>query len=268
MIEAIIRYLGAVANPFGIIWLLLLVFTALLLKKRLWRMAALSSALALGMSVVSSRISLSLVGTLEAPYFGQRFDTVPEADAVMMMGGVLEFSRNDPMGFNLSSSSDRIITALELMRRNKGKALIIGGGGNPGKDEPDETQALNRWLTDWKIPSAPVHLLGVCANTHDEAGKVVELAKKQGWKKIIVVTSASHMRRVVAVFRTLGLEVIPVACDFQKLGTPYHGFPNPIPSSGGFYYMDTYLHEQMGWLVYRARGWISAEAAGGKSSNQ
>jgi hypothetical protein len=63
------------------------------------------------------------------------------------------------------------------------------------------------------------------------------------------------------VFRTLGMEVVPVACDFQKLGTPYRGIPNPIPTSPGFYYMDTYLHEKLGWCVYRARGWISSEAA-------
>jgi uncharacterized SAM-binding protein YcdF (DUF218 family) len=261
MIEGILRFFGTLANPIGFVWLTLLAGTILCLRKKLWRTAVVGGVLVVGISVAGSRVSLNLLGSLEKPYFGTSFDKIPEGDAVMMMGGALEFSLNDPMGFNLNSASDRIVTALELVRRGKGKALVLGGGGDPAPGELNQTEALNRWLADWKISSVPVHLLGVCANTRDEATKVAELARKQGWKKVVVVTSACHMRRTEAVFRTLGIEVVPAPCDFHKLGTPFRGFYSPVPSVGHFSNLDVYLHEKIGWLVYRYRGWISSEAA-------
>src|SRR5437763_1587374 len=56
--------------------------------------------------------------------------------------------------------------------------------------------------------------LGANEDTHDEALKVRVLATERGWHRVLLVTSANHMRRASGVFRAQGLEVIPVPCNF------------------------------------------------------
>ncbi|MBT3614762.1 MAG: YdcF family protein [Verrucomicrobia bacterium] len=94
-------------------------------------------------------------------------------------------------------------------------------------------------------------------HTRDEATNTAALAKEQGWKKIILVTSAWHMRRSVAMFEKVGLVVVPVGTDFvgtSALETHWSFYP--VPWYYGFHTLSMYGHEQLGWLYYRLRGWI------------
>lgn len=76
--------------------------------------------------------------------------------------------------------------------------------------------------------------------------------------RILLVTSAYHLRRAEAVFRKAGMDVIPVACDFVAGLAELESKPlfNPIPRPGGFDKMQLYMHEVIGWWVYRWRGWV------------
>ena len=81
---------------------------------------------------------------------------------------------------------------------------------------------------------------------------------KRGWRRLLLVTSANHMRRAVALFQKQGFEVTPVPCNFL---TNVSTAPSPqalcVPSWGGFEKIAVWLHEEVGWLEYRRRGWIS-----------
>ena len=97
--------------------------------------------------------------------------------------------------------------------------------------------------------------LGICINTHDEAVAFRKLARSQGWSKVLLVTSALHLRRAVALFKQQGIEVTPVAADFQALGVPPDPF-SPFPREHRLFLMTLYLHEKIGWWVYRLRRWV------------
>jgi uncharacterized SAM-binding protein YcdF (DUF218 family) len=65
------------------------------------------------------------------------------------------------------------------------------------------------------------------------------------------------MRRAEAVFRKQGIQVTPIACDFQVYGVSgTAGFPSPIPSQHRLALLALYLHEIIGWRVYKWRGWV------------
>jgi uncharacterized SAM-binding protein YcdF (DUF218 family) len=65
------------------------------------------------------------------------------------------------------------------------------------------------------------------------------------------------MRRAEAVFQKQGVDVTPVACDFQVYGVPRtSGFSSPFPRQHRLDLLSLYLHEQIGWWVYRWRGWV------------
>jgi uncharacterized SAM-binding protein YcdF (DUF218 family) len=52
------------------------------------------------------------------------------------------------------------------------------------------------------------------ANTKEEFELIAREAKRRGWSKIGVVTSAWHMGRALRLARTAGVEVTPLPADF------------------------------------------------------
>ena len=245
----------------GFLWLLLLLQTAFLLVRRQWLYSLLPAALAaLVWFVGATLLPYNLLAALELPYARTSLDDVPEADAVVMLGGGHERSQYDAFGVGATTAFDRPIMALELMRRKRAPVLVLGGGGvlEAGKPTPDAV-LLERWFTAWQLPAAPVLNLGINGTTHDEALSLRTLAAEKKWTRILLVTSANHMKRAEATFRATGLHIIPVACDFQSIGgVAAAKAPGFVPTQDGFRVLDCYLHETVGWLFYRLRGWFDA----------
>jgi uncharacterized SAM-binding protein YcdF (DUF218 family) len=264
MMMDLARYFSPLAEPMGLVWLFHLLAAAILFWKRRW-LGAMALAAMAGLLMLAGSTSLpkSLLGSLERPYARSSFGDVPVCDAVVALGGGQSFSPQDVFGFKLTDGGERIITALELMRQHKGRALVLGGGyfWHAGKRVGLAT-LLRQWLKAWELPGAPVYSLDTSATTQEEARNLQKLAREQGWQRVILVTSAAHMRRAEAVFKNAGVSVIPVGCDFRAQGIqePASGCPL-IPRLDRFDDLGIFLHEQIGWFVYRCRGWTADHKA-------
>ena len=93
--------------------------------------------------------------------------------------------------------------------------------------------------------------------TQDEAVKVQVLAAEHHWKRILLVSSAFHLRRAEKVFTAKGLNIVPVGCDFQGMGmVESDRVWIPVPDLHRFWQWNLYLHEQIGWWLYSARGFF------------
>ena len=117
---------------------------------------------------------------------------------------------------------------------------------------------MQTWYESWSIASLPSYVLPGNLNTRDEALGTLKLMNEQSWETILLVTSGTHMARAEAVFKSTGINVIPVACDFE--GSSYlerTGGWSLVPRQTSFYLMKVYLHEVIGWPYYRLRGWIT-----------
>lgn len=251
------------AHTIGFLWLLLLLQFLYLLARRQWLFSLLPAALAGFVWLVgATQIPYNLLATLELPHARASLDDVPEGDAVVMLGGAHERSRYDAFGVGVNAAFDRPLMALELMRRKRAPVLVLGGGGflEAGKPTPDAV-LLERWFAAWQIPAAPVINLGINDNTHDEAIKLKALAREKKWTRILLVTSANHMKRALATFRAAEVELVPVACDFESLGLAGGKARGFVPTYEGFRVLDMYLHETIGWYVYRVRGWLDPAPA-------
>ena len=178
-------------------------------------------------------------------------------DAVVALGGGERVSQNDLLGFAEGDGGSRVLTAVQLVRLGKAKTLVLGGSWPiPGQPDVSSMSVVQDWVTGWGLVGGAVTNLGVCINTHDEAVAFRKLARSQGWKKVMLVTSALHMRRAVALFKKQGIEVTPVAADFQVLGVPQDLSFKPFPQQHRLFLLALYLHEKIGWWAYRARGWV------------
>ena len=72
---------------------------------------------------------------------------------------------------------------------------------------------------------------------------------------ILLITSAFHMRRAKAVFERIGLEVIPVASDYQVIDHEKK-ILDWLPDAGALQRTTIGIKEYLGWWVYKWRGWI------------
>jgi uncharacterized SAM-binding protein YcdF (DUF218 family) len=183
------------------------------------------------------------------------------ADAVVVLGGGYFPSDHDAFGMALTSAASRLLTGIELIRLKKAKSLVFGGAA-PLPDRPGfaASQLPEQWFLTTSVGRAgePAATLGTCGSTYEEALRFKELQRTNGWRRVILVTSALHMRRSEAVFRKLNIVVIPVACDFQVEGAsqPELSTRTIVPRKKRFELLSAYMHEKIGSAVYKLRGWI------------
>ncbi len=269
VLDSFLRQLLLLLEPLGFVWLCLLVLTFLLCWKRLWRFAAVSGALVLSIFVVGSTdLPGSLLRSLEREFAGIDVRQLPPADAVVMLGGGIEPSRYEAGGFHLTRAGDRLLMAVEMMRLGKAPVLVLGGGASEINGEKQiEADLVRDWITAWHLlevpgrPTPEMISLGRCYHTRDEAVKVHALAQQRGWKRVLLVTSASHMRRALATFQTAGVSAEPVPCNFMTtLSTSDSSTRLSVPHYRSLEKISIFLHEQVGWMEYRRRSWISPAA--------
>jgi len=265
MLDLALRSALRLIEPVGFTWACLVVLALLCLRKRQPRLAAGAGVLALFIWVIGATpLPGSLLASLERPWVGVKREALPEADVIVLLGGFSAPSREEVGRLHFNQSADRAVTALELLRLGKAKTLVVGGSALMAGGEPfAEADLFKGILATWQSGGPEVVSLGGCKHTRHEAEKVARLAGERGWKRVLLVTSASHLRRATGVFRTTtGLEIVPVPSAFLTSASIITvDSTDLIPRSAGFVKVEAWLHEVIGWRVYRWRGWISAEAA-------
>jgi uncharacterized SAM-binding protein YcdF (DUF218 family) len=264
MARFVLHQLLALVQPVGIVWACLVVLTIVFARFKRPRSALACGFLAALIYLVGSTgFPGWLMRGLERPFANMGPETRPQADAIVMLGGGSEPARYEAGGMHLSYAGDRIIMALELARLGKAPALVLGGGEASFPNEIiSESETVKRWMLSTGLNSTEIIALPRSADTHDEAVHVSKLAKERGWKTILLVTSANHMRRALATFRTAGVNVTPAPCNFfteVSVASSGTDISLRIPRSGGFLKLEMWLYEQIGWHYYRYKGWISRE---------
>ena len=262
MPDFLLRQILLLLEPLGLIWLSLIALTVALWRKRQRSLATGAAALALAIFLVGGTLLPALLlGTLEKPYAGLQPAHLPRADAIVVLGGGATASRLETGRIHLTKAADRLMMSLELLRLGKASVLVLGGGAAvlDGEMLLESELVRDRILAlTFSSAGAPSLLtLGFSRNTHDEALHVQALVAARGWDRVLLVTSAFHMRRAAALFRTAGINVEPMACNFlgmERRDASWSRFH--VPNWQGFELFSLWLHEQIGWCDARRRGWI------------
>ncbi|HYR59182.1 MAG TPA: YdcF family protein, partial [Chthoniobacteraceae bacterium] len=212
----IARTIVALLQPVALVWLGLIALTVALWIKRQRAFAGGAAALALFVQVIGGTgFSTMLLGNLERPFAGVKAEDLPVCDAIVMLGGAVEPSLNEVGNLHLTAAGDRLVMALELVRLKKAPALCVSGGDARLRGARwIEADVVKHAIDDRQLASVPVVSFGASLDTHDEALHLRRLAVERGWKRFLLVTSAAHQRRALAVFRHEGLDVVPAPCNF------------------------------------------------------
>ena len=200
----------------------------------------------------------AIIGPLTDPYPSRSAETSPAADAIVLLSGGIKPIRGDMVYPDLSDSADRIWHAARLYHAGKAPQIIVSGGNVWGsRKRPPKASAMRMLLDALGVPDDAIVVEASSRNTRQNALFTKKLAAGRGIERVLLVTSGWHLRRAEAAFRHVGLDVIPVATDYDhqkhSLGKPY--IFEFLPSVSVLSFNSKLLREHLGYLVYRLRGW-------------
>ncbi len=246
-------------EPVGLAWLGLCTWLAAAIKRNQGVEVWLASGTWLTYSTLCcTALPSILLTSIEQVFPVRPVSSLLAADAIICLGGGASPAPSEPLGIHLRGPADRLATALLLAQAGKAPTLVLGGGQYRVQGEwRSEADAVGAVLFDQRWSPAEIVSLGHCTNTRDEALKVARLAQTRGWKQLYLVSSAYHLPRAVRTFERVGLNVIPIPCNYQSaISTGEPPIWLSAPSISALSQFQLWFHETLGSISYRWRRWI------------
>ncbi len=132
---------------------------------------------------------------------------------VVLGGGVKDLSWLKLEHQPSAMSIERLVAGIGLYREHHIPLVIIGGNGDPFEQEIKEASAMGRVATALGVPVKDLIVENKPRNTLESAREAKNLIKGN---RIILVTSAFHMKRSSAMFRKQGFDVVPAPTAYRS----------------------------------------------------
>jgi uncharacterized SAM-binding protein YcdF (DUF218 family) len=209
----------ALVSPLGTALLLWLVALGLwcLARARLravaWALAALGWLWLLVWSLPVA--SHALRAQVEGAYPPLALAQVPQAQAIVLLGGGIRPAERAGQMPDMGSAADRVWLAARLYKAGKAPQVLVSGGGDRAVYATSEAQAMRELLLDMGVPDAALVLEEDSRNTRENAVFSARVVRERGMGRVLLVTSALHMQRAQALFEAQGLELVPVPADHE-----------------------------------------------------
>ncbi len=232
--------------PLGVVALLLLF--ALWQRKRWPIVAALAILYAASTPFVGNR----LIGWLESRYPAVPVAQVETADAVVVLGGILGPKTEPGLTVNWSESVERFEAGVALIQAGKARWLVFTGARLPWEGrETSEGDDLRQLAIGRGITADKILVTAEVSNTADEARAVAEMMHRQGWHRVVLVTTGWHMPRAAYQLKRAGVDCIIFPVDFRS--DRRHGISviDFVPKADAWQETETALRELYGNLFYR-----------------
>jgi uncharacterized SAM-binding protein YcdF (DUF218 family) len=175
------------------------------------------------------------------------------AQAIVVLGGGTYYDApeygNDTVG---RYTLERIRYAAQL-HRITGKPILATGGAPLGSGSSEAAQMRAVLEKEFQVPVKWIE--GASGNTHENAYNSFAILKRDGIRRIVLVTHAWHMPRAEREFKQAGFEVMPAATAYTtRYKTDIFAF---MPTASALQRSSLFFHEVIGMLWYRlmpARG--------------
>ncbi len=171
-------------------------------------------------------------------------------DGVLELGGGLNSTILTRRGVPGATSEGRVVATFEAARRYPKARIVFSGGGDP-QAVPEAVVA--RYVLEGQLGLPPGRVLYEkrSRDTFENFLYSKPLAKPAPGETWLLVTSAFHMPRAMAVARQAGWAMIPWPSDYLTTGQTglYHQ-----GESGNLEDLDLAAHEWVGLLAYRLAG--------------
>ena len=240
------KIIAAALMPMGFAWVLLMMALTDRWLRADRRGAALLAVLWVLLTLSgNATVAAILTRSLESD-LPRTFDSTP-FDAIFVLGGGTSFG---PGGPELNGSGDRVAMAVELWRAARTPILVTSGSslGAPESERSLADETAKLWRSLGVPDSAIVELRSSdLVNTEAEVQAYQAEAKRLGWKRVGLVTSAWHLRRALRICQRIGFEVTPLPSDWRS-GTESRVPWGWIPQASALAQVEVVLKEYLGAL--------------------
>lgn len=243
--------------PLGIVLVLLAVSLVLLKKQKIRAVFALvGTGVGLLLLLSNEIVANALMGGLERRYLPVDVHSV-KADAIVALGGCGRPKMYPRSHVEFNEAGERMFHSLRLYKAGAAPWVIVSGGGIDFilKGQAD-ARDMRELMVEFGMPFDSILVEDKSRNTYENAVLVKKLMEDKGIRlKIILVTSAAHMPRSVAIFKKAGFEVVPAPTDFLVEKKSYNWY-SILPRVENIYDSTHALKERIGFLFYHLMGWL------------
>src|SRR3990170_5012156 len=197
-------------------------------------------------------VSDLLMRPLERSFPPLRTTAIRANAIVVLSGGVKDVSWVGLKSEPSEASLERLLAGVRLQKALHLPLVLSGGSGDPTNPEISEADAMARLAASLGVPRKDIVVERKSRNTVESAKA---LKKDFRGKRIILVTSAFHMKRASAMFKAQGLDVIPAPAGYTSEQRGFSPF-TLIPTAAHMRTSAMALHEYLSFLWYKGRGGI------------
>ena len=251
------KMLKPLVSPVGLSYLLWLAGLLLYWRwSRKWGRRAVVAGILVLVLFGNQLVGEALMRSLENDYEIRRAEDCPEAEAIVVLGGMTVAPIPPRVEVEFTSAVDRLLYGMRLARLGRAPLLVLSGGYTVFVDSKlTEADDMRMLALECGMPPEAILLEKRSRNTYENAFYTRQLLEARGINRILLVTSAKHMPRAAGVFRTQGFEVVPAPTDVGVVEGRF--LPRDLlPNLGGLNNSTSALREYGSILVYRMRGWI------------
>jgi uncharacterized SAM-binding protein YcdF (DUF218 family) len=221
---------------------------------RRWRMKRAAGLAGLGLLILFAipRVSNALLYRLEHAV-GSTYSPDVTYDAVILLGGITDESVQAETGQPAYNDNvERLVMTHRLLATGKARYAIISGAAmDPSLERFGEARVLAGQIEAWGIDPSRLILEERARNTHENAVYSQRIVAERTFGKVLIVTSAFHMRRAAECFEAVGLPVDTLVVDYRASSQG----GALLPRAQHLAESAMVLREMAGLYVYRLRGY-------------
>ena len=181
---------------------------------------------------------------------------IPEYKIGVVLSGITMPDKSPHDRVYIPYGADRILHTVMLYKFGKIKKIFISGGsGRISKVLKAESHDMESVFLMCGVPQNDIIIEDKSKNTHENALFTKQILKDTT-QKLLLITSAYHMRRSKACFKKVGLKVDIFPTDYLSHDRDYFSLAKILPSESAIGIWVVLLHEFIGYLTYSIAGYV------------
>lgn len=152
---------------------------------------------------------------------------------------------------------DRLIQAIDLYKRGVIKKIVFSGGsGRILHPEMKEGVYLKDYILKMGVSEKDLIIESESNNTYENAAFTKSLLEKEKISgDLLLITSAFHMKRSIGCFKKQGITVKSFSTDRYSGPVKFEFDHLFIPDVSALTAWTNYIHEVVGFIVYKLKGY-------------
>jgi len=251
------KYVPLFIYPLGLGLLLLAAALLISIWRRGWCALLLAFCFLLLWIPSTPAFSDYLLSSLEMDYSPQKITQYPEAGSIVILSGAV--SKIGLERVRADANFDRLLQGWRLYKADKAEYIVVSGGNISWMTKRKARTGAARMaemLRQLGVPEARIISEGKSRNTRENAVYTAQLLQDKGVDKVLLCTSALHLRRAKACFEQSGIHVVPVPAAYEYSFYKKASLLDYLPQAMALENSTKCCKEYLGIVYYWLRGWI------------